>query len=165
MVKDASQTLVEINTETNGEGFLVAQRVKNLPAMRETWIRSLGWEDPLEEGVATHSSILAWRIPMDKSARGRRGARDLWSFQAPLFPGPLNLPVLETQMWRWQPAPSPLSTLSACFLLAARSCLLVTCFLITQTLLPHKLCLVVNVFLFHNMSFLSHFPWVRPTLQ
>ena len=42
---------------------LVAQTVKNLPAMRETWVRSLGWEDPLEEGMATHSSILAWRIP------------------------------------------------------------------------------------------------------
>ena len=36
--------------------------VKNLPAMWETWVRSLGWEDPLEEGVATHSSMLAWRI-------------------------------------------------------------------------------------------------------
>ena len=39
--------------------------VKNQPAMRETWVRSLGWEDPLEEGMATHSSILAWAIPMD----------------------------------------------------------------------------------------------------
>ena len=37
--------------------------VKNPPAMRETWIRSLGWDDPLEKGKATHSSILAWRIP------------------------------------------------------------------------------------------------------
>ena len=37
--------------------------VKNPPAMRETWVRSLGWEDPLEKGKATHSSILAWRIP------------------------------------------------------------------------------------------------------
>ena len=44
-------------------GFLVAQTVKNPPAMRETWIRSLGWEDPLEKGMAIHSSILAWRIP------------------------------------------------------------------------------------------------------
>ena len=43
--------------------FLVAQLVKNLPAMRETPVRSLGWEDPLEKGIATHSSILAWRIP------------------------------------------------------------------------------------------------------
>ena len=37
--------------------------VKNPPAMQETWVRSLGWEDPLKEGMATHSSILAWRIP------------------------------------------------------------------------------------------------------
>ena len=44
-------------------GFLVAQLVKNPPAMRETRVRSLGWEDPLEKGKATHSSILAWRIP------------------------------------------------------------------------------------------------------
>ena len=41
----------------------VAQLVKNLPAMRETWVRSLGREDPLEKEKATHSSILAWRIP------------------------------------------------------------------------------------------------------
>ena len=45
-----------------------AQTVKNPPAMRETWVGSLGWEDPLEEGMATHSSILAWRIPMDRGA-------------------------------------------------------------------------------------------------
>ena len=43
--------------------FLVAQLVKNPPAMRETWVRSLGWEDALEKGMTTHSSILAWRIP------------------------------------------------------------------------------------------------------
>ena len=42
---------------------LVAQTVKRLPAMRETRVRFLGWEDPLEKGKATHSSILAWRIP------------------------------------------------------------------------------------------------------
>ena len=42
--------------------------VKNLPAMRETWVRSLGWEDPLEEGMTTHSSILAWRISIDRGA-------------------------------------------------------------------------------------------------
>jgi len=45
---------------------LVAQIVKNPPAMWETWVRSLGWEDSLEEGMATYSSILAWRIPMDR---------------------------------------------------------------------------------------------------
>ena len=44
-------------------GPLVAQMVKNPPAMQETWVCSLGWEDPLEEGMGTHSSILAWRIP------------------------------------------------------------------------------------------------------
>ena len=42
---------------------LVAQMRKNLPAMQETWVPSLGWKDPLEKGMATHSSILAWRIP------------------------------------------------------------------------------------------------------
>jgi len=47
---------------------LVAQTVKDLPAMQETCVRSLCWEDPLEKGMATHSSILAWRIPMDRGA-------------------------------------------------------------------------------------------------
>ena len=42
---------------------LIAQLVKNLPAMQETWAQPLGWEDPLEKGMATHSNILAWRIP------------------------------------------------------------------------------------------------------
>ena len=49
-------------------GSLVAQTIKNLSAMQETWVPSLGWEDPLEEGMATHSSILAWRIPRDRGA-------------------------------------------------------------------------------------------------
>ena len=49
---------------------LVAQLVKNLPAMQETWVRSLGWEDPLEKGKATHSSILAWRIPWGHKESG-----------------------------------------------------------------------------------------------
>ena len=48
----------------------MAQLVKNLPAMRETWVRSLGWEDPLEKGKAAHSSILAWRIPRTVQSRG-----------------------------------------------------------------------------------------------
>ena len=48
--------------------FFLAQMVKNLPAMQETLVGSLGWEDPLEKGMATHSSILAWRIPMDRGA-------------------------------------------------------------------------------------------------
>ena len=47
---------------------LGAQTVKNLPVMRETWVRSLAWENPLEDGMAAHSSILAWRISMDREA-------------------------------------------------------------------------------------------------
>ena len=44
----------------------MAQTVKNLPVMQETWVRNLGWEDPLEKEMATHSSILAWGIPWTK---------------------------------------------------------------------------------------------------
>ena len=56
---------------------LVAQLVKNPPAMRETWVRSLGWEDPLEKGKATRCSILAWRIAWTEkpdSPRGRKAS-------------------------------------------------------------------------------------------
>ena len=56
----------------NSWSSLVAQLVKNLPAMRETWVRSPGWEDPLEKGKATHSSILAWRIPWTIQSMGCR---------------------------------------------------------------------------------------------
>ena len=49
---------------------LVAQLVKNLPAMQETWVLSLGWEDPLEKGKTTHSSILGWRIPWTVQSMG-----------------------------------------------------------------------------------------------
>ena len=53
----------------------MAQTVKNLPAVWETWVRSLGWEDPLEKEMATHSSILAWRIPWTEKS-GRLQAMD-----------------------------------------------------------------------------------------
>ena len=49
---------------------LVAQTVKNLPAMQETQVQSLGWKDPLEEGMATHSRILAWEIPWSEEPGG-----------------------------------------------------------------------------------------------
>ena len=49
---------------------LLAQSVKNLPAMQETQVQSLGWEDPLEKGMASHSSILAWRIPRTEKPGG-----------------------------------------------------------------------------------------------
>ena len=48
----------------------MAQTVKNPPAVRETWIQSLGWEDSLEEGMATHTSILAWKIPRTEEPGG-----------------------------------------------------------------------------------------------
>ena len=49
---------------------LVPQKVKNLPAMQKTWVQSLGQEDPLEKGIATHSSILAWKIPWTEEPGG-----------------------------------------------------------------------------------------------
>ena len=49
---------------------LVAQMVKNLTAMQKTWVRSLGWEDPVEEGMVTHSSVLAWRFPWTEEPGG-----------------------------------------------------------------------------------------------
>ena len=60
---------------------LVAQTFKNLPVMWKTWVQSLGWEDPLEEGMATHSRILAWRILMDRGAWQAivHGATESWT--------------------------------------------------------------------------------------
>ena len=112
---------------------------------------------PPEEGG--HSALTAAES-VSSFARWGRGASDPWPSQPPL-PGRLDLSVLETQSWRWKPAPSPLATLSASFLLAAGPCLLVASSLITQTLLPHDLCLVGTMFLSHNMNFLSHFPGVQ----
>ena len=54
----------------NIRSSLVAQMAKNLPEMQETWVQSLGWEDPLEKGMATHSSILGWSIALDRQAWG-----------------------------------------------------------------------------------------------
>ena len=62
--------LVLVSVDHTEWASLEAQMVKNLPAMQETWVRSLGQEDPLEKEMATHSSILAWRIPMDRGAWG-----------------------------------------------------------------------------------------------
>jgi len=70
------------NTPTSAWASLVAQMVKNLPAMQETRVQSLGWEDPLEKVMATHSSILAWRIPWTaepgrlQSTRSQRAGHD-----------------------------------------------------------------------------------------
>ena len=59
-----------INSMDINLSSLVTQMVKKLPAMQETWVRSLCWEDPLEEGMATHSSILAWEIPWTEESGG-----------------------------------------------------------------------------------------------
>ena len=73
--------------------ILVAQTVKKPPAMSETWIWSLGWDDPLEKGIATHSSILAWRIPWTEepsrpqSMGLQRLGHDLATNTFPFFPG------------------------------------------------------------------------------
>ena len=64
VVKDLSKITVLVGAS------LVAHMVKNLPAMQETQVRSLGGEDPLEKGMATHASILAWRIPWTEEAGG-----------------------------------------------------------------------------------------------
>ena len=59
---------IQLSDLNQGSASLVAPMVKNLPTMQETGVQSLGWEDPLEKGRATHSSILAWRIPKDRGA-------------------------------------------------------------------------------------------------
>ena len=58
----------------------MAQLVKNLPTMWETWVQSLGWEDPLEKGKTTHSSILAWRIPWTLESMGSKCRKGLSDF-------------------------------------------------------------------------------------
>ena len=58
------------------QASLAAQTVKNLPAMQNTWVRSLGWDDPVEKGMATHSSILGWGIPWTKEPGGLCGLKE-----------------------------------------------------------------------------------------
>ena len=67
--------LGQLRPQLSGMLSLVAQIVKNLPAMQETWVRSLGQEDPLEKEMATHSSILAWRIPWTEELGGLQSNR------------------------------------------------------------------------------------------
>ena len=67
---------------------LVAQMVKNPPAMRETWVRSQGWEDPLEKGMAIYSSTLAWRTPMDKGVLGVTKSRTTLHVTSGACPAP-----------------------------------------------------------------------------
>ena len=62
-VKGEHSAVLFPNPSVSSQASLMAQLVKNPPAMQETWVQSLGWEDPLEKRMATHSSILTWRIP------------------------------------------------------------------------------------------------------
>ena len=76
---------------------VVAQSLKNLPAGQETWVGSLGWEDPLEKEMATHSSILAWRIPWtEKPGRLKSmGSTKSWTQQLKVRVWQKHLPCLE----------------------------------------------------------------------
>ena len=67
-----------IQKYTTLRASLISQLLKNLPAMRETWIQSLGWEDLLEKGIATHSSFLAWKIPWAIKSMGSQRVRHKW---------------------------------------------------------------------------------------
>ena len=93
-----------ISSGTTARASLVAHMVKNPPATRETWVWSLGWEDPLEEGMAPHSSILARKIPWTEEPGGLQSMGSLrvghnWATSLSLF---------TFMHWRrkWQPAPA-----------------------------------------------------------
>ena len=75
---------------------LVAEMIENVHAMHETWVQSLGWEDLLEEGMVTHSSILVWRTPMDRGARRAtvHGVIKSWTQQSGWS--------THTQSWSWK---------------------------------------------------------------
>ena len=68
----------------------MAQLVKNLPTIQETWVLSLGWEDPLEKGKATHSSILAWRISDHEVAKSQNRTEQLSLFVIFFYPNLLK---------------------------------------------------------------------------
>ena len=73
--KDSSDSQKLNSVSEQKWASLVAQLVKHPPAMRETWVQSLGWEDPLGKGVATHASILAWRSPWNVQSMGSQRVR------------------------------------------------------------------------------------------
>ena len=81
--------------------FLVTQLVKNLPAVWETWVQSLGWENPLEKGKATHSSILAWRISWTIQSMGSQRVRQDWAtFTSPWRMDKIWATSNENSMWK-----------------------------------------------------------------
>ena len=97
---------------------LVAQSVKSLPAMQETWVRSLGREDPLEKEMAAHSSILAWRIPWTEEPAGLQSLSGVRLFCDPMNCNPpvtVTVPDLgiEPESPAWQAGSLPLSHLGS----------------------------------------------------
>ena len=95
--------LVHFLMVLNLRTYLVTQLVKNPPAMGETWVWSLGWEDSLEKGIATHSSTLAWRIPWTVSSMGSQRVRHNWAtftftFTFKLEGCLLSLPTIPTSL-------------------------------------------------------------------
>ena len=92
--------------------FPVAQMVKNLPAMQETWVRSLGQEDPLDKGMATHSSILAWKMPWaeELAAAAAKSLQSCPTLCDPIDGSPSGFPSLgfsRQEHWSELPFPSP----------------------------------------------------------
>ena len=77
------------------QASLVAQLVKNLPALRESWVQSLGWEDPLEKGKATPSSVLTWRVPWTVLSMGSQSQTRLSDFH---FRFPVHHPLESSQL-------------------------------------------------------------------
>ena len=97
----------------------MAQLVKYPPAMRESWVQSLGWEDPLEEGKATPSSVLTWRIPWTVLSMGF-SRQEYWSGLLCPVPGDLPSPGIEPSSPAWQadslPSESQGKPLFCCFM-------------------------------------------------
>ena len=122
---------------------LLSQMVKNPPAMWETWVWSLGWKDPLEKGTATHSSILAWRIPWTEepgrlqSTGSQRVRHDWTAFTTASASYITSLTVLVVGLWFPCP-PSSHASLQLLFLAAASMFLLVA-HLIALPLIFHRL--------------------------
>ena len=84
-------------------GFPGGSDVKNPPAVQETWVQSLGWEDPLEEGVATHSSTLAWRIPRTEDPgrlQSTGSESDTAEQHSPAHPSPLKWYIFDSELLR-----------------------------------------------------------------
>ena len=107
LVPSAVTGMWKINNYNNSRGFPGGSVVKNSPAVQETQVQSLGWEDPLEEGMATHSSIPAWRIPwteepgglqsMGSQRVGHTEELTLRAFHSPMARFGVTVSWLETQ--------------------------------------------------------------------